>query len=907
MHLRLKLLSLTAITLVASLGSPRSLLGTTLNGVASDLQAQTSQYSNTEGEQSTPNEDRKVPMAAISSLTTAWRNKDRDSEAKALAALGSIYNSRSENQNAIIFAQNGLKVAKENNIPSAAASSLLTLASVQLQEEDYQEVISSTEQAKNYLQKLQDREAEGAASVMQSLAYLGKENYQQSLEMAQQGLAISQDVKHPLIEALALIVLSLNYSNSGDEQKAIELINKSRGIAQEQNNRSLEALGLEVRGEIYRKAGKKEQAIASYQSAIYIKDNFSAIAGLARAYQDANILETAITYYKQAVNKNEEQIPRRIPSLPIWLQESFPQAIQNIIELQTTEVYRSLATLLLPEQRIGEAHQVLELLKGQELREYTGDKTINTTVNGQPARLTMRPTEQQILKEYGSLINFGKKLDECEQSRCKELESLSKQRAVLSEQYYQTLGQIETEMSKKRDSDEAFVDPNQFGLKAKEIVESQPNTVLIYPLILNNKLWLLWASKGGIFKSLEVANVSQAELEETVLKFRQLLQNRVSNIDELQATSKQLYDWLLKPMEAELKANDIHNLVFALDRSTRYLPMATLFDGQKYLIENYSVSTVVSANLTATRSSQDEPRFMRSPPSSSSDRINASQGVANRKGSDWQRLSMETSGDRERPSSSLPDPQETSVLALGVSESVGGFSPLPNVPAELDAIVRQDSSVETRGIYPGQEFLNKAFNFFTLRDNARAHQLLHIATHSRFVPGAANKSYLLLGTGEKLEAPQIETRLNLQGVSLAALSACQTALGGPGLDGREIAGVGYYFLKSGAKTVMASLWSVDDRSTRLLMEQFYKNLAKGTPTSPAMKAEALRQAQLTLLYGKDTTDTPKQSSVSLTGLSTDLRSQSIEQQSDNLPPAATKSAFSHPYYWAPFILMGSTQ
>ncbi len=905
MHLRLKLLGLTATTLVASLGSPRSLLGTTLNEVASNSQAQTTQYSNAEGEQSTLNQYRKVPMAAISSLTTAWKNKDRDSEAKALAALGSIYNSQSENQNAIIFAQNGLKVAKENNIPSAAASSLLTLASVQLQEGNYQDVIVFTEQGKDYLKKLQDREAEGAASVMQSLAYLGKQNYQQSIELAQQGLAISQEVKNPLIESLALIVLSLDYSNSGDKQKAIELINKSRGIAQEQKNYTLEALGLEVRGEIYRKAGQKEQAIASYQEAISIKDNFSAIAGLARAYQDANLWETAITYYKQAVNKNEEQIPRRISSLPIWLQESFPQAIQNIIGLQTTEVYRSLATLLLPKQRIGEAHQVLELLKGQELREYTGDKTINTTVSGQPARLAMRPTEQQILKEYGSLINFGKKLDECEQARCQDLETLSKQRTVLSEQYYKITRELETEVRKKSASDEAFVDLNQFGIKAKEIVESQPDTVLIYPLILDNKLWLLWASKGGIFKSLEVADVSQVQLEDTVLKFRKLLQNRLSNINDLQETSKQLYDWLIKPMEAELKANDIHNLVFALDRSTRYLPMATLFDGEKYLIENYSVSTVVSANLTATRSSGDDPRFLRSPPSSSSDRINASQGVGNQKGSDSQRLSMKTSGDRERRSTSLPDPQETSVLALGVSEAVGGFSPLPNVPAELDAIVRQDSSVETQGIYPGQEFLNKAFNFFTLRDNAGAHQLLHIATHGRFVPGAANKSYLLLGTGEKLEAPQIETRLNLQGVSLAALSACQTALGGPGLDGREIAGVGYYFLKSGAKTVMASLWSVDDRSTRLLMERFYKNLAKGTPRSPAMKAEALRQAQLTLLYGKDPTDTSKQSSVSPTGLATDVRS--VEQQSDNLPPSATTIAFSHPYYWAPFILMGSGQ
>ncbi len=901
MHLRLKFLSLTATTLVVSLGSPSPILGTPLNGVASNSQA--TQYSKADTERSIPNEDRQATWAAISSLTTAWKNQDRDSEAKALVTLGSIYNLRRENQNAIIFAQQGLKVAKENNIPTVAASSLLTLAGVHLQEGDYQEVIASTEQGKDYLKKLQDREAEGAASVMQGLAYFGKGNYQQSIELAQQGLAISQEVKNPLIEALAIIVLSLDSSNSGDQGKALELINKSREIAQKQNNRDLEALSLEVRGEIYRKAGQKEPAIISYQEALSIKDNFSALAGLARAYQDANLLETAITYYKQAVNKNEEQLPRQIPGLPVWLQESFPQAIQNIIGLESTRVYRSLTTLLLPEQRIGEAQQVLELLKVQELREYTGNKTINTTLSGQPAHLTMRPTEQKIIKEYGSLINFGKKLDECQQTRCQDLEALSKKRTALSKQYYQTIGKLEIEFRKKSISDEAFIDPNQFDIKAQEIVESQPSTVLIYPLVMDNKLWLLWASKGGIFKSLEVADVSQTQLEETVLKFRQLLQNRVSNIDELKATSKQLYDWLIKPMEAELKANDIHNLVFALDRSTRYLPMATLFDGEKYLIENYSVSTVVSANLTPTRSSEDAPRLMKSLSSASSDRINIRQGVVNRKEFDSPRLPLGTSGGKQ-PSTSLPNPQETTVLALGVSESVAGFSPLPNVPAELDAIVRQDS-VETQGIYPGQEFLNKSFNFFSLRDNAPAHQLLHIATHSKFVPGSANKSYLLLGTGQKLEVPQIETRLNLQGVSLVALSACQTALGGPGLDGREIAGIGYYFLKSGAKTVMASLWSVDDRSTRVLMEQFYKNLAKGAPLSPAMKAEALRQAQLTLLYGRHTADTSRQSSVTPTELATDSRS--VEQQSNNQLPSATITPFSHPYYWAPFILMGSSQ
>jgi CHAT domain-containing protein len=97
--------------------------------------------------------------------------------------------------------------------------------------------------------------------------------------------------------------------------------------------------------------------------------------------------------------------------------------------------------------------------------------------------------------------------------------------------------------------------------------------------------------------------------------------------------------------------------------------------------------------------------------------------------------------------------------------------------------------------------------------------------------------------------------------------------------------MGYYFLKSGAKSVMASLWNVDDRSTRLLMEQFYKNLAQGRSTLPVSKAKALRQAQLVLLKGNNA------------GM--------LSQHGNRWPSDEQERALQHPYYWAPFILMGS--
>jgi CHAT domain-containing protein len=112
------------------------------------------------------------------------------------------------------------------------------------------------------------------------------------------------------------------------------------------------------------------------------------------------------------------------------------------------------------------------------------------------------------------------------------------------------------------------------------------------------------------------------------VKFRQLLQNPNSDIGELKATGKQLYDWLLpQSLQKELKDNKIQNLVFSLDRVTRYIPMSAVFDGEKYLIENYNISTIISANLTQT-------------------------------------------GERLPPGT-----QNTSVLAAGLSEAQKGFNP----------------------------------------------------------------------------------------------------------------------------------------------------------------------------------------------------------------------------------------
>lgn len=360
----------------------------------------------------------------------------------------------------------------------------------------------------------------------------------------------------------------------------------------------------------------------------------------------------------------------------------------------------------------------------------------------------------------------------------------------------------------------------------------------------DDKLWLVLATKGEALRQFEV-KVSQTELNSTVVKFRQLMEQceqRSCNANDtaaLNAVSQKLYGWLFpKPLQQELQGK-IKHLVFAQDRITRYIPMSASFDGKQYLIENYTVATIVSAEFTTT----DRPNY---------------------------------------------DPKTATVLAARLSNAAPpNFQALSNVPLELAAIVQ--SKATRLGVYPGLELLNQQFDLFNLQKNISLYSILHIATHGAFVRDQADGSYILLGTGEKLPIAEIKGLSDLGKVQLVVLSACQTALADRGADGIEISNVSYSFLEKGVKAVIASLWQVNDASTSVLMQQFYKNLATGKMT----KAEALRQAQLSLLQGKLTAkDTPQRSSTLII---------------KGVPPSqrAQSSDFSHPYYWAPFILIGN--
>lgn len=144
------------------------------------------------------------------------------------------------------------------------------------------------------------------------------------------------------------------------------------------------------------------------------------------------------------------------------------------------------------------------------------------------------------------------------------------------------------------------------------------------------------------------------------------------------------------------------------------------------------------------------------------------------------------------------------------------------------------------------------------------------------------------GNGERVSLREVQETWVLTNVDLVVLSACETGLGSQLGNGEEILGFGYLMQNAGARATIASLWQVNDGGTQSLMNAFYAGLQTGKMS----KAEALRQAQIALINGN------------YTALGDQRGLGAVERINTNLP-SDVKTRLSHPFYWAPFILIGN--
>ncbi len=231
------------------------------------------------------------------------------------------------------------------------------------------------------------------------------------------------------------------------------------------------------------------------------------------------------------------------------------------------------------------------------------------------------------------------------------------------------------------------------------------------------------------------------------------------------------------------------------------------------------------------------------------------------------------------------------IAAMGITKSFQGFSALPAVKHEINGIVKHGNM----GILQGTKYIDAEFTQQALQKTLQQKTpLIHVASHFQFDANEQKNSFLLLGDGKKLSMGTMfasKSPFSFTHVDLLTLSACDTASGLQKGDGREIESFGALAQKRGAGAVLATLWPVADASTATFMQEFYSQLGlKGHS-----KAAALANTQR--LFLQKANKLHKQSS-------TRGRLLTITP-SKNISANSQKLSWSHPYFWAPFILMGN--
>ncbi|MFB2835178.1 CHAT domain-containing protein [Floridanema evergladense] len=340
----------------------------------------------------------------------------------------------------------------------------------------------------------------------------------------------------------------------------------------------------------------------------------------------------------------------------------------------------------------------------------------------------------------------------------------------------------------------------QSSLKAQQISatlgrlanQTTKRTALIYAVPTPKKLDLILVlpQRAPIRKSVPAA--TQVNLvgstKELVSEITDL--TKVNSNSYLPA-AKRLYQWIITPLETELKNNRIDTLIFCMGPTLRSLPIASLHDGQKFLVEKYSIGLIPAFNMIDLN-----PRSLKNSP----------------------------------------------VLAMGASQ-FKELPPLVAVPVEL-------TTIAPNAPRQGKNFLNQEFTIDNLRSQ-RASQpfgIVHLATHAQFNSGAPANSFIQFWDTKLTLDKMRQLQWNNPPVDLLVLSACRTAIGNKDAE-MGFAGIA---IQSGTKSALASLWNVSDTGTLALMSEFYRYLKTAPTRSEALRQAqtAMLRGEVRLEKGK---------------------------------------------------------
>ena len=792
-------------------------------------------------------------------LQLARGERDRSNEARALMSLGEIHNSLGDRQGALRDYNEALRVGQEANDRSWKPTVLSSMAAIYL---DFGEIARSTAlceaaikasetegepedaalglnglaviadlraeplKALSYYQraltlaraiKAQSREAGALANI--AGVYDSFHQYEQALEVIHEAVAIYRDDEDPSGESTALANMGIIYDRMGRHREAFESLNRALALQRANENREGQAHTLLGLGDAYRNAGDPAKALEAYTESLTLMTAVEDRIGetkvcskLGLAYYDQGNYQKASEYYLRNLPLTRAAGDRREEAV---LLSSLGLLNEDMGDLKAAEA--------LYEQGLEAIEYIRTAARLEELKTEIASGTAELYSRaillklkfGKPAeafQLSERARARTLLDQMNSArIDMRKSADrdliEQEQSLRFELASLEKK---LTEEMArggapEACAPLQERLNQGRQAYAEIV----IRLKASnpEYAELQgysPISRVEIQRLLGPETTLLsyyvTTSKTLAFvvtrDSFNVVEipVGEKELQNAIDWFRSFASLR----DPEPASLKQLGRWLIAPVRQHIKTARVCVIPHGI---LHQLPFAALSDGKNYFGEQHTIYYLPAASL------------------------------------------LPSIKKRNRQSSKR-------MLALAEANAAGRPA-LHYVDQEAEAIAL---------LYQGKALLTGQASKAEFLRLAGDYNILHIASHAELNTRSPLFSRIFLAADKNgnqgLEVREIY-ELNLSDTSLVVLSACETQLGTQS-RGDDIVGLNRAFIFAGASTVIASLWTVDDQATGLLMRSFYTHLKRGIG-----KAEALRMAQ-----------------------------------------SETRRQYPNPYYWAAFVLTG---
>jgi len=537
-----------------------------------------------------------------------------------------------------------------------------------------------------------------------------------------------------------------------------------------------------------------------------------------------------------------------------------------------SSTYRTLAELLIDQGRLIEAQQVLDLLKIQQFSDYVGEQPteLSATLDRSPRE---SPLQDELERQLTQWVSLDKALREAENAAHRQASAVIKARMALraeQKRFDAFLENLYKQLEAPQGSPIALQNVTGAELPLERLLANNPDAAALYTLQGPDHYRVMVITHAGRFaRSYPIA---QSALDQKCREFLKLVSHRDQSFA---SSANDLFQIVFAPVQKDLQSLHTKTLVWYLDGSLRYIPIAALYnaDTKRYLIDDYSV-----VNFTPLGHSIE----------------------------------------------ARPELRNARAIAMGISRKYfNDLDPLSNVKRELNSVVADPAVPDSHGVLPGTILIDEQFTEKALEENLKSQDVVHIASHFVLMPGNDDLSFLLLAgkdqdhSGYKYSMADFERSdaLHIQGTKLLTLSACQTGAAnerdicfqndkssvktaqcqtGDAMqreNGVVMESMSEVVLEKGAQAVISSLWSIDDASTSKFMADFYGRWAgSGGAVS---KAEALRQAELDLLHG----DAMPQSGSAGRGLHAE------DDTASQINPPRSAS----PYYWAPFVLTGNWQ